>query len=373
VQVCLDIQPAVSQRAGVGRYTLELARHLAALNEPDVKLSLVYFDFLRNARLHGLPPAALRPVRWIPGRAVQFCWKKIGWPAYSRFSGSADVYHFPNFIVPPLGRDKRCVVTIHDMSFMRYPEYAEERNLSYLSARIRDTAKRADAVIAVSDFSAREISDLLRVPKERIRTIPEGIDPAFSPCSPEERDRVLSELGITRPYILTVGTVEPRKNLPFLVKVFDRLKDYDGDLVIAGMPGWKCEPSFAAIRQSERAGRIRYLRYVPDSSLGGLYGGADVFVTTSFYEGFGFPPLEAMACGTTVVSSAGGSLPEVLGDGGVVLHSFDADLWAGRLRSLLQDPARRAQWAEAGRRRAARFTWQAAAEATMRLYRELAQ
>jgi glycosyltransferase involved in cell wall biosynthesis len=373
VRICLDIQPAVSQRAGVGRYTLELARELAAALDPGDELTMPYFDFARRGSPAGLPGRLLRPVRWLPGRAVQKAWKTAGWPPYNWFAGKADVYHFPNFIMPPLAGPGRTVVTIHDMSFMRYPEYAEERNLRYLGARIRDTARRADAIIAVSDFSAGEIANLLRVPPERIRSVPEGIDSAFSPRAPDEQDRVLAGLGIRRPFVLTVGTIEPRKNIPFLVQVFERLDDFDGTLVIAGMPGWKCEPIFDAIRRSSRADRIRWLSYVPDPALPGLYSAAEVFAITSFYEGFGLPPLEAMSCGTPVVSSPGGSLPEVLGEGAVVLPSFDVELWAGRIRALLRDPARRAKWGEAGRRRAARYTWRATAEATMRIYRELAQ
>jgi len=357
----------------VGRYTLELARELASVLGPGDELTMPYFDFARRGSPAGLPARLLRPVRWLPGRAVQKAWKTAGWPPYNWFAGRADVYHFPNFIMPPLTGPGRAAVTIHDMSFMRYPEYAEERNLCYLGARIRDTARRADAIIAVSDFSAREITDLLCVPPERVRAVPEGIDPMFSPRAPDEQDRVLAELGISRPFVLSVGTIEPRKNIPFLVQVFERLGDFDGTLVIAGMPGWKCERIFDAMGKSSRADRIRYLRYVPDAALPGLYSAAAVFAITSVYEGFGFPPLEAMACGTPVVSSSGGSLPEVLGDGAVVLPSFDADLWAGRITALLRDPARRAKWAEAGRRRAARYTWRATAEATLRIYRELAQ
>jgi glycosyltransferase involved in cell wall biosynthesis len=326
MKICVDIQPAIAQRAGVGRYTQCLVEHLGPLLEGD-SLRLFYFDFRRRGLPFPVPGATFHALHWCPGRLAQWSWKTLSWPPFDRFYVDADVYHFPNFILPPLRRGA-AVVTVHDMSFLRFPRFAENRNRRYLTGRIRDTVRRADAVITDSQFSAGEIRALIESSMTRIVPIYPGIGDGFRAPEPESVRAEAHRLGLTRPYLLTVGTLEPRKNIPFLVEVFERLSGYDGDLVIAGMPGWKVAPILERMATSRRAGRIRYLRYVDGAVLPALYAGADLFLTASVYEGFGFPPLEAMACGTPVISSRGGSLPEVLGDGALVVDGYEADAWA---------------------------------------------
>jgi glycosyltransferase involved in cell wall biosynthesis len=179
-------------------------------------------------------------------------------------------------------------------------------------------------------------------------------------------------LGLERPYLLAVGTIEPRKNLSFLVDVFEALNVEDLDLVIAGKPGWKCEPIFKRLEDSCRADRIRYVNHVPDAGLPALYAGAELMVVPSLYEGFGFPPLEAMACGTPVLSSAGGSLPEVLGAAALVVPGFERDCWKEAIERLLGDSGLRDRLIRAGLERAARFRWETTARKTWELYRSLA-
>jgi len=369
VRVCIDIQSAVTQRAGIGRYTLQLAQRLGRHTTND-ELVLTYFDFRRAGLPFDAPGARLHPIRWCPGRAIQWAWKRFDWPPYDRLAGTADVYHFPNFILPPL-RSGRTVVSIHDVSFLRHPEFAEAKNLRYLSARIRDTVRRADAIITISEFSAAELSALMHVERSRIHPIHLGIANDFAGRSGQCDASTLEEQGIQRPYLLTVGTVEPRKNLSFMIDVFEKLETFDGQLVIAGMLGWKYEPILERMRTSSRAGDIRYVRYVPDESLAALYANAELFLLTSHYEGFGFTPLEAMACGTPVLSSAGGSLPEVLGNAAVVIDDFDADLWAGRAQELLTDNTLRDRLVAEGRKRAARYTWENTIRKTWDVYRDL--
>lgn len=370
MKVCIDVQSAVVQRAGVGRYTQQLVTHLGALAGDD-HLTLFSFDFKRRGLPLSVPGATETAVHWIPGRAVQWGWKRLNWPPFDRLAGSADLYHFPNFVRPPLRRGKS-VVTIHDMSFVRYPRFAEDGNLRFLNARIQDTARRADAIITDSSFSAGEIRDLLPVAGDRVFPIPLGIGDDFA-APPVERVRAVRErLGLGRPYLLTVGTLEPRKNVAFLVDVFERLDAFDGDFVIAGMRGWKCEATLDRLKTSSRADRIRYLDYVPGADLPALYAGAELFVIASHYEGFGFPPLEAMACGVPVVSSNGGSLGEILGDAAVVLDAFDRDDWIARIGRVLTDVDWRNRLVAAGRDRAAGFTWNETARRTWEVYRKVA-
>jgi glycosyltransferase involved in cell wall biosynthesis len=265
------------------------------------------------------------------------------------------------------------VVTIHDVSFLRFPAFAENRNRCYLERTIPATVARADAILTVSQFSADEIVALLGVPPGRVHAVHLGIAPHLRPPEPETIDRLRRTLGLTRPYLLTVGTLEPRKNIPFLVEVFERLAgDYPGDLVLAGAPGWKVGPLLDRIRRSPVADRIRRLDYVPEGDLPALYAGADLFLCASHYEGFGLPPLEAMACGTPVISSPGGSLREVLGKAAVLLEPEDSGAWCASIRDTLSDGNRRRALAAAGIARAALFTWPETARRTWDVYRKVA-
>ena len=367
MRICIDIQSAIAQRAGVGRYTYQLVGHMAGQIAEDA-ISLFCFDFKGKGVPFDAPQADIQRVRWCPGRAAQYAWKTLGWPPFDLFAGRFDVYHFPNFFLPPL-RHGRSVVTIHDVSFLRHPEFAEDKNLQFLTRHIRKTVERADAIITDSRFSANEIRDVLNVDEARLFPIHLGISPLFRPPDEQTQAATLARLGCERPYLLTVGTLEPRKNVPFLIELFERMTDFDGELVIAGMPGWKFEPIVERMQSSSRAADIRYLNFVPDADLPSLYAGAELFLLASRYEGFGFPPLEAMACGTPVVSSSGGSLAEVLGDSAVVLEGFEHDEWREAAERILADTGHRNALRTRGRHRAAGYDWAATAGKTLQVYR----
>lgn len=368
--ICIDVQPAVSQRTGVGRYTSRLVEHLGPLMAGTAdRLRLFYFDFRGQAVLPDCAGAERRVVKWCPGRAAQWAWKTLGFPPANLFAGRADLYHFTNFIIPPLSRG-RAVVTIHDVSFLRFPEFAEQRNLDYLRKRIHDTAGRAAAILTLSRHAAGEIEALLPGTRGRVFPVPLAVDSGFARPPEAETAATLARLGVRRPYLLTVGTIEPRKNHALLLDAFERLKTFDGDLVIAGMPGWKCEPIFERMRASPAAARIRYLRFVADADLPALYAGAELLVFPSHYEGFGLPPLEAMACGTAVLSSCGGALAETLDGGARLLRDYDPDHWAAEIDALASDAAARAALVASGRSHAARFSWAATARGTLDVYRK---
>lgn len=372
MKVCVDIQSAMAQRAGVGRYTRSLVEALARTVAPGDTLRAFHFDFQRKGRPFPLPGAESRAVRWIPGRWVQACWKMVGMPPFNWFAGDADVYHFPNFIRPPLTRG-RSVVTVHDVSFLRYPEAAEARNLRYLTAKIRGTVQRADRILTDCAFVADEVKSLLGVPAERLSCVYPGLSRDFAPAGPEAVSETHARLGLTRPYLLTVGTIEPRKNHRFLLEVFERMPEFDGDLVLAGMKGWKVEPILERIRTSPRADRIRVLDYVGESDLRALYTGAEMFLFPSLYEGFGFPPLEAMACDRPVLASTAGAIVEVLGDAAELLETREPEAWARAARRILSEgSAERAARLARGRERAKRYTWEAAAKQVWEIYREVA-
>lgn len=371
MKVCVDIQSAVAQRAGVGRYTKCLAEALAIYKARDDELMLAYLDFKRHGAPFQAPGAQFKAVRLCPGRVAQYCWKTFNWPPYNWLTGnSADVYHFPNFIIPPLAHG-RSVVTVHDVSFLRHPEFAEARNLAYLKAKIRQTVTRADAILTDSQFSANEIIELLGVAPERVYAIPLGITPPPPRPTPARIRALLKTLGLERPYLLAVGTIEPRKNLAFLVDVFEAMKDFDGDLAVVGMPGWQTGPILERMHTSSKARRILQLGYQPDETLEALYANARALVFPSLYEGFGLPPLEAMARGTPVVASGIEVLREVLGTSALMMNGFDANEWATAISALLRDEGARTRLSAEGRQQAARFTWEVTARKTWEIYRQV--
>ncbi len=369
MKVCLDIQAAVAQRAGVGRYTRALAERLGADCGVDT-VRLFYFDFRRRGLSFTTPGMEQRALRWLPGRLLQQSWKRLHAPPFNWLAGGADVYHFPNFIIPPL-TSGRAVVTVHDVSFLRFPEMAESRNLAYLQARIADTLRRADAIITDSQFCADEIVELLKVERAKINPIHLGVADHILPPVPEAVACFRQKNALQKPYLLAVGTLEPRKNIPFLVAVFEAMRDFDGELVIAGMRGWNYAPILERMRVSSRAAAVRYLEYVSDDDLPALYAGAELFLFPSVYEGFGFPPLEAMRCGVPVLASRAGSLPEVLGDGALLIGDFDVEQWAGQARRLLADNSARRMLTARGSAWVARYTWRETARKTWAVYRKV--
>jgi glycosyltransferase involved in cell wall biosynthesis len=369
MRVVVDIQAAIAQRAGVGRYTKSLVEHLGALKGPD-EVGLFYFDFKGRGAPFPVNGAEQKAVHWFPGRVAQRAWKSLGWPPFNWLAGPADVYHFPNFVRPPLTHG-RSVVTVHDVSFLRYPETTETRNLRYLSAQIRKTVELADAVITDSAFSAQEVQELLNVAPTKTRPIHLGLNATMVRPDDLTVVAVRRHLRLERPYLLMVGTLEPRKNIVFLVEIFEQLRGFDGDLVIAGMRGWKYKPILDRMKTSTRAERIRYLDYVDEELLPSLYAGAEALVYPSLYEGFGLPPLEAMACGTPVLSSRAGSLPEVLGEAAEYAGDFDVGAWVGAVSRVLADSALRRDASAKGLIQAAKYTWEETARQTWAVYRRV--
>ena len=371
MRVCLDVQSAIGRRTGVGRYTRALAAALPAAAPTGDDVEGFYFDFRGRGGGADAPPLPARRIRWIPGRIAQQSWKRLHFPPFDWLAGAYDLYHFPNFIRPPLTRGKS-VVTIHDVSFLRMPETTESRNLRYLASHIRDTVERSDRIITDSRAMADDIHELLGVSRDRLRPIHPGLEPIFAPPRADRAAAARARLGLNRPYLLFVGTLEPRKNIPLLVDIFEHMGGESGDLVLVGMRGWHCDPILRRISDSPLRDRIRWLEYVAEEDLPSIYAGADCLVFPSRYEGFGFPPLEAMACGAPVVSSTGGSLREVLEGGARLVESEDPSAWAEAIRSILGDAAEREQWRARGFAQARRYRWDRTARDTWAVYRELA-
>jgi glycosyltransferase involved in cell wall biosynthesis len=281
-----------------------------------------------------------------------------------------DVLHSPDFI-PPWRGARQHIITVHDLTFLHYPEHKDADARRYYNDQIETAVQHAAHILAVSKATKDDLITMLNVPADKITVQPHGVDRQFRPLLHDELEPARTRLRLPRRFILHVGTLEPRKNLPALLDAYAGLVDPPA-LVLAGRVGWLFEETMARIRKMQRDHHPIIVRHdIDDEDLPALYNAASVLVLPSLYEGFGLPALEAMACGTPVVVSDRSSLPEVVGDAGVLVDPEDtAALTAALQRSL--DDARWQQTArERGLTRAAQFTWRRSAEIALSVYEKV--
>jgi glycosyltransferase involved in cell wall biosynthesis len=374
VRVAIDIQSLLRTKTGVGHALYDLIEAIAALDAPD-EITAFYF----SRRRIGLPFCherfRERRIGFPPGRTLSWLWKHAAFPAVDRFLDAADVYHFPDFVARPVKHGK-VIVTIHDLSFARWPETVEPKNRAYLARSVPRSLERADAVIAVSDFTRREIEELFPTARGKLHVIHHGVRPIFRHReSHAETEAGVSDQPFAR-YVLAVGCVEPRKDLGLLLDAMSILRTHnasrDVGLVVVGPRGWLADEMEARLAAEQRAGQLVRLGYVTDAALARLYRRAAVLAFPTRYEGFGLPALEAMAAGLPVVCSNAASLPEVVGDAAVLVDERSPEALADSLARVLEDPARAGELRRRGLDRAARFTWERAARETLDLYRAVA-
>ena len=366
-RILIDITAAVRQGAGIGRYARELTRAILSMF-PQHRYTLFYAGPVRfpPTWAHG-PRVHLRAAP-LPERGMVWLWHRLSLPLpVELFAGPADLIYSPDFLLPPTLLGRPTLLTVHDLSFEIMPETLPEPLVAYLRRNVPRAVRRATHILADSESPRQDLVRLWGVPPERITVLYSGVEPRFRPVEdPERQAQVRARYGLGPwPFVLTVGTVQPRKNYPRLIEAFAILVREgifpQGHLVIVGEQGWKAEGTFEAIRRSGLMDRIHWLGFVADEDLPALYSAASAFVLVSRYEGFGLPALEAMACGTPVVASRTSSLPEVVGDAGILVDPESVEEIAQGLRMVLTDPERRATLRAMGLERARRFTWEAAA------------
>jgi len=284
-----------------------------------------------------------------------------------------DVLHSPDFI-PPFRRNCKSVITIHDLVFMLYPHFLTKRAARYYG-QIDEAVHRTDAIVAVSEATKRDVIRLLGVPEDKVTVIHEAASPYFRPLDkPDLIHRVRGRFGIRGDFVLFVSTIEPRKNVPTLLKAFRQfLDDYhlDIQLVLAGQKGWLYDDVFALTEELGLGQDVIFLGRVSTEELLWLYNTAQLLVAPSIYEGFGLTPLEAMACGTPVVVSNVSALPEVVGDAGLLVNPKETDEIAVAIWRELTDEKLRKCLIQKGLKRAQQFSWEKAARQTLELYHSL--
>jgi len=365
-RIGIDIQAMIGRPAGVGSYVRGLVHGLSQIGGPE-EYRLFYFDFLRRGC--GLdisdPRFRFKPIRFMPGRFYEKFSRSMNRPDIGFLAGRYDLYHFPNYVIPPLSKGK-AVVTVCDLSFVRFPEYAEERNLKRLERRFNDTLKRADAVITISEFSKKELMELYGVEPERITVTHLAAGIRRSGATGRE---------FPPRYFLFVGTIEPRKNLGNLLEAWriarDRRPGWDYKLAIAGGFGWKDKTALQQVRDAGIERDAIVLDYVAEEDLSSLYGRAEALVFPSLYEGFGLPVLEAMAMGTPVLASRAPAIPEVAGDAAIYFDANDPGDMADAILRISGDGALREEMSRRGLDRARLFSWKETAGKTLAVYRGL--
>ena len=365
-RVALDATPLLGTRTGVATFVAGLFRALADRDEPDISayaLSLRGFLRLRDV----VPAGVACRARPAPAGVLTRLWSRADWPTAELLAGDVDVVHGTNYVVPP-ARRAGAVVSVYDLTALRYPEMVEPASRRYPQL-VQRAAARGALVHVTAQAIGDEVVEMLGVPAERVRVVAGGIERA----QPGDADRGRRIAG-SESYVLAVGTVEPRKGFVDLVAAFERVAcdDADAGLVIAGADGWGAAALARAWEESPVRRRIRRLGWVDDETKRDLLAGAAVLAMPSVYEGFGYPPLEAMAAGVPVVATSVGSLPEVLGDAARFVAPSDVDALAGALGAVLGDSAARASMRTAGFARVAQFTWTDAASAMARVYDEAA-
>lgn len=376
MRIAIDYTPAIAQRAGIGRYTRDLVDALARVDTVD---RFTLFSAEQPTADRGFPRAVRMTPRvfGVGNRRMTIFWQRMRIPVPAELlMGNADVIHGPDFILPPVRRARR-VVTIHDLAFLTHPECAMPKLVDYLSRVVPRSLAAADTIISVSERTAADLCQLLGVPREKIAVIPLGVDAAFGRGADAEALAALRQkYELVGRVALAVGTIEPRKNYEGLVAAFATARQQpDGPrtLVIAGRAGWLYDGVFASVERLGLREHVRFLDYIPDGELAMLYHAADVLAMPSLYEGFGIPVLEAMASGTPVVCSDGGSLPEVAGDAAVIVPVGDTDALSRAMVRVTADAQLREVLIAKGLERARSFSWDDAARAHVRVYHAAAK
>ena len=361
-RIAVDATAVPARLTGAGVYVARVLAELAARDD----LELEAFCAPGSAGALAAPGLRLRPVRLAgAGRPARIAWTQLLAGRAARRAG-AGLLHGVHYELP-LRSGLPQVVTVHDLTLLTHPGWHEASKVRYFGWAMRRAVAAATRVLCVSATTAADLTERLGVPGDRVDVTPLGTD--LRPAADSQVAELRRRLGLDGPYLLGLGTVEPRKDLPTLVRAFAALAaELPHRLVLAGLAGWGAGELEAAVAASGVADRILVTGFVADADKAALLTGADVFAYPSRYEGFGLPVLEAMACGTPVVTTTGGSLPEVAGDAATLIDPGDEDALAAAIAKLATDPAARQDAAARGLARAATFTWKRCAELTATAY-----
>lgn len=352
MKIGIDIQTTLGERTGFGYYASYLTEHLQKIRSRHC-----YVFFKPKAKEDFSAPR-------------RFIWDQIILPRVA-LKEKVDILHQPAFSAP-IFYPKKLVVTVHDVIAVLFPRDIPLGARLYFGRWMPFSYRRADKIIAVSHHTKKDLVKHLELPPQKIIVIYEAAGEKFKKLPRVQVETIKKKYQTGSNYILTVGTLSPRKNLDFLIKVFARVraKFTNVNLLITGKWGWYYEGLFSLAKKLGIDNKVIFTGYVNDDDLPALYNGAMAFVFPSIYEGFGLPPLEAMACGTPVVASSTSCIPEIVGEGGILLP-FKEKEWVSTLSRLLKSPPLREKFSRLGRKQARKFSWQETARQTIKVYESL--
>lgn len=368
---------------GIGEYTSSLLKYIT---DPNVLNSMglvsLRFKLFFNAKSQKPDVGFLENRKNVefyffkyPNKYFSFTTRFFDFPKIDHMIKGADVFFNPHFIFSPVTKKCKTVTTFHDLSFERYPEFFDlKRKLWHFSNFPREQARKADRLIAVSRSTALDLCNIYKISPEKIFIIHSGINRTFFDSVPIERLKIIkNKYYLPDRFILFLSTIEPRKNIMKAIKAFELFKEFSQNnkvgikLVIAGKPGWIYNEIFQAIRYSKFRKDIIYIGFIDDEDKSGLYQLSEVFVYPSIYEGFGFPPLEAMASRVPVIASQTSSLPEVTGSAALFVNPLDAKDIAKAMEKVIFDDNLKNELRERGEEQAKKFSWEKCAKDTLRV------
>jgi len=372
--VAIDYTPAYEQGGGIGRYVRELVGALAACDTAtDYRL------FVAGGHSRAILPSLGSNFQWkrtrLSPKWLARLWFRAGLSVpVEVFVGPIDLYHATDFVLPSTLARTRTILTVHDLSFVRVPDAASPRLKAYLDRVVPDSVRRADHVLADSQATKEDLVALYGVLPEKITVLLSGVGLQFQCASSGVvmTTRIRYGLG-SHPYILAVGTVQPRKNYGRLIQALAllRAQGYDLDLVIAGGRGWLEDPIYETVHTLQMTKHVRFIGFAREEDLPALYSGAICLAFPSLYEGFGLPVLEAMACGTPVVTSNVSSLPEVAGDAALMVDPYNVEAIAYAIKRILDDGELRGKLIERGYAQTGRFSWDKSARQLLQIYSDM--
>ncbi|MEK9151987.1 MAG: glycosyltransferase family 1 protein [Patescibacteria group bacterium] len=366
MKVLLDLRPIMRPSfGGVGVYTRRITDMLIARRRHEYSL---FSNAWERTPVLAFG-AAEEHLRRLPNKVLNSAFAFLGRPRIEYLCGGADAVYLPNLNFVATGRP--LVVTVHDLSFIRYPDFfSPKTRLWHRAIRPAGLLRQAAAIAAVSEHTKSDIVEMFGIAPERIAVVSPGVTPGMAPANVGALADVRRAFGLERPFFLYLGVIEPRKNISGLISAFDKI-EADADLVIAGARGWLCDHVFAQAEASKKRGRIRFLGPVPEEQKAALLSAALALVYPSFYEGFGLPLLEAMACGTPVISGLGSSMGEVVADAGLLVDPNDLREIADAMQAVGADETLRAELTRRGLERAKKFSWEKSAEVLEKIFARL--
>lgn len=372
MRIGIDATPLPSQPVGAGRYIVELINSLSALECSDEIIVYIQED---KVQLLDINPNDHLHIKSIKRKSIltRIVWEQITLPRILK-EHKIDLLHSLHYTSPYL-LPNQSIITFHDLTFFKFPQEHTFAKRMFFKTSIRLSLRKADAIITVSENTREDVLRISQYPGEKVFSIPLGVGPNFQKIVDEHKlSTVVEKYNLPEKYVLFVGTIEPRKNLEVLLEAHEKIQNDRSplDLVLVGKLGWKFKDVLKRIENSQYSNRIHRLGYVDYEDLPYLYNLAQVFTYPSLYEGFGLPVLEAMACGTPVITSDASSLPEIVGDAGVLIPPRDVGALQESIWRIMNDEKLRAELSNAGMSRASMYSWENTARKTYEVYRTMA-